>query len=60
MNRTVIKDMTDQIKDELDLMLIQVGTNNDVALDHIARVVKQIDALRYQVWNSFHISGEVK
>ena len=56
-DRTLIQDMVEQIKFELDSALEQTGKANDVALDHIQRVTKQVDSLRYYIWNTFHVSG---
>ena len=59
MTNRIIDDMAAQIKQEVDMAVLQAGQSNDVALEHIARAIKQLEALRYQVWNSFHVSGKV-
>ena len=60
MTDRIINDMIAQITAGLSAVQIQAGVRNDVALDHIARAMKQLEALRYHVFNLTHRSGEVK
>ena len=56
----MIESMVEQINHELNMVLEHHGKDNEVAMSHVERIEKQLDSLRYHLFQSLHVSGTVK